>query len=188
MLRKYFNMKKTLFILFVFATTMVVAQKKSKNGLNLKNCVVVGQLDNADDRYALEINLTDMLNAYRVNSSPSLNHLKLGADAMALASDSLSQKLATEGFDTYLLVSVRGYDRRFKVSDYQPPFREALEATSLFDLYREDIVSVSIEFKFFRNGEFVYGDILKCGNISDREQVILRMRNKLEKRISKKWL
>ena len=106
---------------------MVVAQKKSKNELKLKNCVVVGQLDNPDDRYALEINMTDILNAFRVKSSPSLNHLKLGADAMALASDSLSQKLAAEGYDTYLLVSVRGYDRRFKVSDYQPPFKEALD-------------------------------------------------------------
>lgn len=164
---------------------MGAAQKKQP--LHLKNCVVIGQLDDPNDRYALEINLTDLLVTNGVKTIPSLNMLKLGGDAIVLASDTLQQQLLAKGVDTYMLVSVRGYDRRFKVSEYQPDLKEALEATSLFNLYREDIVSVSIEFKFYRNNKFVYGDMVKCGNIGTREEVIKRLRNKLEKRIGKKW-
>ena len=161
--------------------------KKKKTSIDLTNVLVIGQLDNSEDRYSLEINLTQMFTSAGVKTIPSLNILKLGGDAIILASDSMKQILASQGIDTYVIVSVRGYDRRFKVSAKQQNFSEALEAASLFDLYRQDIVSISFEFKFFRGGEFVHGDIIKCGNISDRETVLKRFRSKVTKKIGKKW-
>lgn len=179
-------MKKLLLSLIVFALiTPALAQKKAK--LHLTNALVVAQLDDAADRYSLEINMTEMLSSAGIKTLPSLNILKMGSDAMLLTTDSLKQVVKAKGVDTYLVISVRGYDRKFKVSDRQEDLVTALSAASLFDLYRADIVSISFEFKFFRDGQFVYGDIIKCGNISDRETVLKRFRNKVEKRIVKKW-
>ncbi|OFZ60564.1 MAG: hypothetical protein A3D92_06750 [Bacteroidetes bacterium RIFCSPHIGHO2_02_FULL_44_7] len=176
-----------ILILFLLVGAAMPAMGQKKTDLHLTNVIVIGQLDNAEDRYSLEINLTDMFSASGVKTMPSLNALKIGSDAIVLAEDSMQQKLAAKGFDTYALVSVRGYDRRFKVSAKQDDFRTALQGSSLFDLYRQDIVSISFEFKFFRNGQFVAGEMVKCGNISDRETVLKRFRSKVEKLIQKKW-
>lgn len=180
---------KKLFLLsaVVFLAVTATAQGKKKEALHLKNALVIGQMDNAEDRYSMEIILTDLFTRNGVKTIPSLNVLKLGSDAIVLATDSLQQQMAARGIDTYMLVSVRGYDRKFKVSEKQDDFKTALEGASIFDLYREDIVSISFEFKFFRAGQFVYSEIIKCGNISDRETVIKRLVSKTEKRLVKKW-
>ena len=156
--------------------------------LNLSNALVIAQLDNPEDRYSLEINLTEILSSVGIKTVPSLNILKLGADSQILASDSVAQLMASQGIDTYVLATVRGYDRKFKVSKNQDDFKSAVTLGGLFDLYRMDIVSISFEFKFYREGKFVYGDIVKCGNISDRQTVLKRLRKKVTKRVSKKWV
>lgn len=163
-------------------------KKKKKAKLDLTNALIIGQLDNAEDRYSLEINLTEMFTSNGVKSIPSLNIMKLGSDAIILESDSVKQLMASKGIDTYVLVSVRGYDRRFKVTDRRDDLQTALSAAGLFDLFRADIVSISFEFKFYRNGEYVHGDMIKCGNISDRETVLKRFRSKVTKRLTKKWI
>ena len=161
------------------------AQKKAK--LALTNAIVIGQLDNPEDRYSLEINLTELLTSRGIKTIPALNIMKMGADAQMLASDSMQQLITSKGVDTYLLVSVRGYDRRFKPTTSTDSLSKALSAGNLFNLYQPDITSISFEFKFFRNGQMVFSDIVKCGNISDRETVLKRFRNKVGKRIDKKW-
>ena len=73
----------TLFLLLLLAVH-VQAQKES---FQLKNALVVGQLDKEEDRYSLEINLTELLTDAGIKAVPSLNILKLGEDAAVLASD-----------------------------------------------------------------------------------------------------
>lgn len=184
--RNILSMKKSILILLtVLISVSAMAQKKAK--LALTNAIVIGQLDNPEDRYSLEINLTEMLTSRGIKTIPALNIMKMGADAQMLASDSMQQLIAAKGVDTYLLVSVRGYDRRFKPTTSTDSLSVALSAGNLFNLYQPDITSISFEFKFFRNGQMVYSDIVKCGNISDRETVLKRFRNKVGKRIDKKW-
>lgn len=180
-------MKKGIVLFGLLLIVSVGFAQKKQSGIDLKNCVVIGQLDNPEDRYSLEINMTEMLSSMKIKTMPSLNFMKMGSDAVLLASDSIQSELKEKGFDTYLIVSVRGYDRRFKVAEKQENFKEALSAGGLYDLYRMDIVSISFEFKFYRNGEYVFGDIVKCGNISDRDTVLKRFRSKVGKRMSKKW-
>lgn len=181
-------MKNLILVLLVaFVATGSFAQKKSKVKLNLTNALVIGQMDLTADRYSLEINTTELMNSRGVKAVPSLNVMKLGGDAMILASDSIADVMKAKGVDTYVLVSVRGYDRKFKVSGLKDSLEVALGTNSLFGLYREDIVSISFEFKFFRGGQLVYSDMIKCGNIGDRETVIKRFRKKVGKRILKKW-
>lgn len=177
-------MKNGLFILFLILGVSSYAQLTE---LDLKNALVVGQLDKPEDRYTIEINLTELLTNSGIKAVPSLNMMKLGSDASMLATDSIQRLVAAKGIDTYVIVSVRGFDRRFKPSIRKDDLNTALGAGSLFPIYREEVVSVSFEFLFYRNGQFVASDIVKCGNVSERDTVIKRFRKKLAKRIVKKW-
>lgn len=177
-------MKNTILLLIIIASSFAFGQTK---GLHLTNALVIGQMDNQEDRYTVEINLTELLTDAGIKAIPSLNVMKLGSDATLLGSDSLQNSVAAKGVDTYVLVSVRGYDRKFKLSNRNDDLKTALDAGNLFQLYRDEIVSVSFEFLFYRNGKYVAGDIVKCGNISDLESVIKRFRKKVEKRIEKSW-
>ena len=161
--------------------------KKTKTSIDLSNAVVVAQMDSPDDRYSLEIATTDVLRQGNVKTIPSLNLLKLGSDAREIASDSINSKLKADGFDTYLLVSIRGFDKRFKPGNLDDNFEKSLNQATFFELYRLNAVSVSFQIKFFQNGKCVHAEIIKCGNIADRGGVIKRYRKKLAKRLKKKW-
>ena len=156
-------------------------------GLKLKNALVIGQFDKPEDRYAIEVNLTELLTNAGIKASPSLNILKQGTSAVNLVNDSIRQIIKSKGFDTYVIVNVKGYDRKFKPSEAKISFEDILNMASLYHLYRDEATSVSFEFTFFRNNEVVQRNILKCGNISDRNSVLKRFRKKLPKIIEKSW-
>lgn len=177
-------MKKFIIFLSLFLSTISFGQLEN---LNLTNCLVIGQMDKPEDRYSIEVNLTEMLTQAGIKAVPSLNVLKTGSDATLLATDSVQQLVKARGIDTYVIVSVRGYDKKFSVGEKKDDFVTALNAGSLFSLYRDEVVSVSFEFQFFRNGQLVANDIVKCGNVSDRDSVIKRFRKNVAKRINKKW-
>jgi hypothetical protein len=179
--RKYFKMKNLKIIAFCLLGFSAMAQE-----LNLTNCLIVGQLDKEGDRFSLEVSLTEFFAERGVKAVPSLNVLKQGSDIELLASDSLKQILAAKGVDTYMLVSVRGYDRRFKATDKREDLATALSYGTLFNLYRAEAVSVSFEFFIYRNGELVKSEIIKCGNVSSRETVLKRLSKKLDRKV-KKW-
>jgi hypothetical protein len=155
--------------------------------LHLKNVLVIGQFDRPEDRYAVEVNVTELLNNAGVKALPSLNVLKQGTAAIQLASDSIQNVITQKGFDTYLIVNVRGYDRKFKPSQTKISFEEMLNMASIYHIYRDEATSVSFEFTFFKNNEVIYRDIVRCGNISNRDSVIKKFRKKLPKQIEKRW-
>jgi hypothetical protein len=179
-------MKKSLFVCSLFLL-LSLNNFISSQSLKLTNAIVIAQFDKQEDRYALEVSLTEMLAEYNVKALPSLNLLKQGADASVLADDTLQKNLKIAGYDTYLVVNVRGYDRTFKPATQKISFAEILDMTSIYHLYRDEATSVSFEFTFFRNNEVVQRNILKCGNISDRNSVLKRFRKKLPKIIEKSW-
>ncbi|MFT5777130.1 MAG: biopolymer transport protein ExbD [Crocinitomicaceae bacterium] len=162
-------------------------EKKVKTSIKLENALVIGQMDTPEDRYSLEINLTDLFTAYSIKTEPSLNILKMGGDSRMLASDSLINVVKAKGIDTYVLVTVRGFDRKFLVGNIKDDFQTSLEQASFFGLYRMDAVSVSFQFKFFRDGKCVHAEMLKFGNIGSRETVLKRFRKKVNKRLKRKW-
>lgn len=174
---------KQLIILFILLSGWSSAQ----TNVQLKNALVIGQMDKPEDRYSIEINLVELLASHSLVAKPSLNYVKVGQDSRILAEDSLRTLIASHGIDTYVIVSVRGFDRKFK-SSTQKSLTETLEAGNLFRLYRDGAVSVSFEFTFYRNGQYVGNDIVKCGNISDRDSVVKRLRKKTNKRLVKKWM
>lgn len=173
-------------VLLVFGAQ---AQKKKKEPveLNLSNVVIIGQMDDAADRYSVEISMSELFGAVGIKSKASLNLIKQGGDSQALASDSITSKLSGDGFDTYMVVSVRGYDKRFKTSNTEETLSDALSRGNLFSIYQEGVVSVSFEYKFFRNGKLVHSEIIKCGNAGSRQKVMKKLRKKVTKRVEKSW-
>lgn len=180
-------MIKTFYLVLVllFVGNQTVSAQLSN--LNLKNALIVGLLDKAEDRYTVEINLSELFANNGVKTMASLNSLKQGADLKLLASDSIQNMLKEKGIDTYVLVSVRGYDRKFKPSNKHETLLNELAAGHSFPLYRDEITSISFEFNFYRNGQWVAYDLVKVGGVGSRDKVIKKTRKKLEKRLNKMW-
>ncbi|MBI2257864.1 MAG: hypothetical protein HYU67_03085 [Flavobacteriia bacterium] len=172
-----------LFILFVFVSK-INAQYQP---LNLTNCLVAAQLEFQEDRFTLEVNLSEIFANTGIKAIPSLNILKRGANMDLLASDSLVQIMKSKGIDTYVLVSVRGYDNTFKINPKEENIINEIEAGHMFPLYRDNISSVTLEFNFYRNGKFIGNDLLKLGGIGERDEVIKKLRKKLPKKIKNNW-
>lgn len=180
-------MKATLIILLLFVANVSVAQKKKDVQLGLTNAIIIGQMDNSADRYSVEINMTDLFVQNGVKSKASLNMMKLGSDSQQLASDSVAAQTKAKGFDTFVLISVRGYDKRFKANTSDEDFLTALGRANLFQLHQVDIVSVTFEFKFYRAGQLVHNETIKCGNAGTREKVLKKLRKKVGKKLAKSW-
>lgn len=156
--------------------------------LKLTNALVVSHLDKEADQFSLEIAVSDVLSRSKVKNTVSLNVLKAGGDPQVLMTDSLTQLLKGKGINTLMLVSVRGFDNRFRPSTGNMTLAEDLAADNLFPIYKEDIVSVTFEFHFYRDGKLVYTDLLKIGGINSRDKVLRKLRKKLAKKVVKDWI
>lgn len=179
-------MKKTiLLILSVVCFGITFAQKAAP--LNLKECVIISHLDKSEDRFSLEINTSEVCASVGVKNMVSLNVLKQGGDPQVFLTDSVSNLLKEKGYGTLMLVSIRGYDKNFKQSTNKVTLAEDLSADNLFPIYKEDIVSVTFEFHFYRDGNLVYTDLLKIGGAGSRDKVLKKYRKKLAKRVNKRW-
>lgn len=174
---------RIIFVLILFTIGSMVRSQ----GLNLKECVVIGQFDKPEDRYAMEVTLCEILNALSIKAVPSSNFVKQGGNSNILASDSSIQSLKTKQLTTYCLINVKGYDKRFKKSESLPSFSEGLERATLYNLYKEEIASVSFEFIFYRDSKPVFNDVLKIGNIGNRDDVLKRLKKKAPKHILENW-
>ena len=105
-------MKYLFFIGLAILSNVVYAQ-----AIKLNNALVISQFDKEEDRYAMQALMTDILKGYQIKALPLMNVLKQGEDPKHLLNDSIQQILLQKGFDTYLVVNVRGYDRNFKASE-----------------------------------------------------------------------
>ena len=177
-------MNKFFILLALFVSVIGYGQTEK---LNLTNCLVVSHLDKQEDRFTLEIAISDALSRSKIKNMVSLNVLKQGGNPQILVTDSVSSMLKAKGIDTYMLVSVRGFDTHFKKSTQKFTLAEDLAAENLFPIYKEDIVSVTFEFHFYRGGKLVYTDMIFVGGAGSREKVVKNLRKKLTKKVNKDW-
>jgi len=181
-------MKKSL-VSFLFVSVCLLGFAQAKfPPLKLNNALIVSHLDKESDQFSLEIAVSDVLSRSKVKNTVSLNVLKAGGDPQVLLTDSLTQLLKAKGINTLMLVSVRGFDNRFRPSTGNMTLAEDLAADNLFPIYKEDIVSVTFEFHFYRDGKLVYADLLKIGGAGSRDKVLRKLRKKLAKRVQKQWM
>ena len=104
---------KKLILLCALVLTGIHAGAQTDT-LNLRNALVISHIDNQEDRYTLEVSVSEILSANGIKNGVSLNMLKQGGDPQILMSDSVTRVLEAKGINTLMLVSIRGYDRRFK--------------------------------------------------------------------------
>ncbi|MEY4286889.1 MAG: hypothetical protein RL511_975 [Bacteroidota bacterium] len=176
-------MKFLFFFGLILATQLLQAQQ-----IKLTNAVVITQFDKEEDRYAMQALMADLLKSYQIKALPVMNVLKQGEDPQHLLQDSIQKLLVQKGFDTYLVVNVRGYDRTFKPSEDTQTLAELLETTSIYQIYRDEATSVSFEFSIYRNGKLISREVLRCGNVSDRDSVLKRLRKRLPKKVLPTWI
>lgn len=170
-------------LLGIFAFTANAQETKFK----LQNVLIVGLFDKLEDQYTIEGNLGEMFSSMGIKTKLSLNTVKQGSSRTILANDSIQNLLKANGVDTYVLISVRGYDRTFKPASKIDSLEAELSAGHLFPLYRDNISSITLEFNFYRNGQHVKYDMLKLGGIGSRESVVKKLHKKLPKKIAKDW-
>ncbi len=176
---------KNLILFFCFLVTIQTQAQKSEP-FSLTNALIVGLLEKENERFSLEIALTEFFAERSVKAIPSLNILKQGSDQLLLATDSLRSQVRAKGIDTYMLVSVRGYDARFKKSEKNDDLKTALNYGTLFGLSRDEVTTVSFEFFFYRNDKLVKNQLIRVGNVNSNETVIKRLKKKLARKM-KKW-
>jgi hypothetical protein len=176
-------MKQLILIALLLAASASFGQKQK---LNLTNALIVGQMDKEDERFMLEIAMTEFFTEQKVKAVPSINVLKQGAKPDELATPEMRLAVKEKGLDTYMLVSVRGYDSRFRKTKKDDSLATALDYGTLFSLYRAEVTSVTFEFFIYRNDVMVKTALIRCGNVSSKETVIKRLKKKLARKV-KKW-
>ena len=172
----------------VFFGLAILTQLVSAQSVKLTNAVVITQFDKEEDRYVMQALMADILKGYQIKALQVMNVLKQGEDPQHLLNDSIQQIIVQKGFDTYLVVNVRGYDRTFKPSEDTQTLAELLETTSIYQIYRDEATSVSFEFSIYRDGKLVSRQVLRCGNVSDRDSVLKRLRKRLPKKVIPTWI
>jgi len=179
--------KLYLTVLVVFFSLFFSSSWTQKNNATLKNAVVIGQFDKAEDRFTIESTITRLLVDHQINATPALNYVKVGEDATLLATDSMQALFSQRGYDTYIVVSVRGYDRKYKPSTSMLSLSQKLEQGTLREIFLNGSVSVTFEFVFFQNQQQVSIKHIRCTNISDKATVIKRLTKKMERVLGKGW-
>lgn len=152
--------------------------------ISVDKLILVGQMDRPEDKFSLEINLAELLSKEGIEVIPSLNLVKQGAPMTELISDSTKNVISGKNINTFLLVSVRGYDKKFRATTKFETLDKELTSSHLFPLYRDEIVSITFEFSFFREDKMIHTELLKINNVGSRDAVIKKLRKKLPKKIS----
>ena len=177
-------MKKLALFIIVIGFTVNV---HSQEDLNLTNVLIIGLQEKVSDRFTLEIALLDVMHENNINAKSSINVLKQGERQAILASDSLQRKLKRDDINTYMLVAVRGYDKRFNPPSRILDLEEELNAGHLFPIWRENASSVTFTISFYRNGFPVHNELIMIRSTGSRDAVMKRLTKKISKRLRKAW-
>ncbi len=70
-------------------------------GVKLANALVIGQFDKAEDRFSIEVYVTEIFTSLGIKAIPSINVMKQGADPLILASDTMVNNLKTKELSTF---------------------------------------------------------------------------------------
>lgn len=181
-------MKNLLFILSALFLTSSFTYAQKVRPLASKNVLVIAKQNELSDRYSLEVGLMQLFSAYKLKTKASLNVVKQGGNPDVLMSDSVRTQLSEEGIDTYLVVSIRGYNNRYKQSGDIPSLEQELDAGHLFSLYRDGISNVTFTFTFYKDMQPIHTELVRTGSVGSKEVVMQKLLKKVEKRLTKAWL
>lgn len=177
----------TLLITLVFAGNVLAQKQPKKLTPPLQNAVVLAQMDSQEDRYSTEVTMTNIFGGFGIKAKPSLNVIKRGEDAVEILNEENQAKLKAEGFDTYVVVRVLGYDRKYSATNVKDDLKTTLGLGAFFGLFRQDMTNITFEFKIFRDGKLQRVDVKKFGNIGGRDDVLRKLSKTVVKLLEKTW-
>lgn len=182
-------MKNIILLITLVVTGNVLAQKKQPKKLNpqLQNAVVLAQMDSQEDRYSTEVTMANIFGGFGIKAKPSLNIIKRGEDVVEILNEENQSKLKAEGVDTYVIVRVLGYDRKYSATNVNDDLKTTLGLGAFFGLFRQDMTNITFEFKIFRNGKLQRVDVKRFGNIGSRDDVLRKLSKTVVKLLEKNW-
>jgi len=173
--------------LFIFTLIISTFSQAQEGQLRLDNVLIVGQQDELADKYSLELAVLDIMKSNNIKTKSSLNVLKQGEDPVVLANETTQKTLKAEGIDTYMLISVRGYDKRFNASTNLQPLKDELSAGHLFSVWREGASSVTFTITFYRNNIPVHNELIRIKSTNSKGAVLKKLSKVIDKQITKSW-
>jgi hypothetical protein len=184
-------MRKLFFtaICLVLSVGILNAKKVKQPKISgITGALLVVQNDKFDNRFSAEVNMGKIFSLLRVPLLLSVNLIKEGNPLTEIASQRVNGEMAAKGINTVLIVSVRGYDTRFKPRTIIPEtLEEMLKEGNLYPLVQNEVASVTIEFFQYVGGVFKGYEMMRIGGASDKQKLYKRLQKRLERRIPR-WM
>jgi hypothetical protein len=183
-------MTRVTFIIFLaFSTLNSAWSQKVKHPPinNMQGAMLLVKNDNAQERFSVEANLGKILATYNMPLLLSINVINQGAPLKELAGARAQNEMSARGINSVLVVSIRGFDQRFKPRTKIPAtLEEMLEEGNLYPISQEEATTVTIEFIQYVGGKFNGYHMMRIGSASNKSKVYTRIQKKLN-RLVPKW-
>lgn len=172
-------------LIFVISFNAIHGQRgKHPKINNLKGALLVVKNDKFNERFSAEVNIAKIFSPFQMPMLLSVNLIKENAALSELNSPKVQGEMAGKNINSVIVVSVRGYDTRFKSRTKIPnTLEEILEEGNLYPVTQDDISSVTIEFIQYVGGKFNGYHIMRIGSASDKQKVYKKMQKKLNRLI-----
>jgi hypothetical protein len=177
-----------VFLLSIATISNAWAQKVKHPPINnLKGAMLLVKNDDAKERFSVEANMGKILATYNMPLLLSINMINQGAPLKELAGARVQNEMSARGINSVLVVSIRGFDQRFKPRTKIPErLEEMLEEGNLYPISQEDATTVTIEFIQYVGGNFNGYHMMRLGNASNKTKIYNKMLKKLN-RLMPKW-
>ena len=173
-------------LIFFFAFNAEAKRVRHPKIHNLKGAMILVKNDDQQERFSMEANIGKIFSVFKMPILLSINLIKEGAPLTDLADQKIQSELNAKNINSVLVISVRGFDTRFKPRTKIPPtLAEMLQEGNLNKISYEESASVTLEFFQYINGKFNGYQMLRLGGASDRAKVYNRLQKKLNKLVPK---
>jgi hypothetical protein len=179
----------TIFIfLALFSYNNSFAQKIKHPPINnMRGMMLLVKNDNAQERFSIEANLGKIFASFQMPLLLSINLINQGSPLKELAEARVQNELSARGINSVIVVSIRGFDQRFKPRTKIPEkLIDILEEGNLYPISQEDASSVTVEFFQYIGGNFNGYHMMRIGGASDRTKVYNRILKRLN-RLVPRW-
>ena len=178
----------TIFSFLIISMFGAFSQKVKQPKINnLKGAMILVQNDKPQERFSMEANLGKLFTSYGMPILLSINLIKEGAPLTELGETKIQAELNARNINSVLIISVRGFDTRFKPRTKIPQtLEEMLKEGNANPITTEEAASVTIEFFQYVNGKFNGYHMLRLGGASSRSKVYTKLQKKLD-RLMPKW-
>lgn len=173
----------TIFSVLLLSTGTVFAKKvKHPKINNLKGALILVKNDKPQERFSMEANIGKLFSGYGMPILLSVNLIKEGAPLTELAETKIQGEMNARNINSVLVISVRGFDTRFKPRTKIPEkLADMLAEGNLNPISMEEASSVTIEFFQYINGKFHGYHMQRLGGANSRSKIYNRLQKRLDK-------